>query len=199
MSNFQFSNSQIIPNHQHQLQIQRKPLKVAKCSAESFQFLSKKTKRNPVHIPLFLKDASSEDLSQIKISKNDSYESMMEATKQFFAKNKSSSTLQKVEKCKLEISSEISISHLKTSGDNGMCKKINQQEYNYNYTSSSPTQKDMDLWLTSQSMIPTIEENGLLLNESIPEIECMINKHIKNEFKSALCFDMPQEIFYDLE
>jgi len=118
----------------------------------------------------------------------------------FLQKNKDSSTnsLQKVEKkcSKFEISSEISISHLKDSFSSKKCKKSTQEDYQH--CSTSPTQKNMDLWLTEQSIIPTIEENPFL-TESASEIEGMISTHMKNEFKSAFCFDMPQEIFYDLD
>jgi len=129
---------------------------------------------------------------------------MFEATKQFFAKNKPSSTsLREVDQksCKqFEISNEISITHIKngmTVNNKTLYKKSIQKEDSLN-NSTSPTHKNMDQWLTSQSMIPSIEENGLL-TESASEIEGMIEVHMKNEFKSALCFDMPQQIFYDLD
>jgi len=132
---------------------------------------------------------------------------MFEATKQFFAKNKtlSSQTLQKVEhkpSCNVknviskteELSTEVYINHIKNN--NKMCKNIIQQEQ-YQYK-CSPTEKNMDQWLSRQSRIPSIEDN-VLETESTPEIEGMINTHMTNEFRDAFCFDMPQEIFYDLD
>jgi len=127
---------------------------------------------------------------------------MFDSAKQFFSKNKQDSSnclpKVKVDPRRFEISSEISISHLKTSFNSNICKKSLQHQEEYQYSSTSPTQKNMDLWLTEQSIIPTIEENPLL-TESASEIEGMINTHMTNNFKSAFCFDMPQEIFYDLD
>jgi len=201
MSNYHFSNNnQMTPTQLYQMQFQRKPLKVAKCSAESFQFLSKKKKRPSVQIPPFLNDSAGEE-TYTKTPKNDSYASMFEATKQFFSKTKTSETsLQKVEQKpskKLEISSEISINHI-TSGSSMICKKMAQPSQCHN-NQPSPNQKNMDLWLSSQSIIPSIEENSEILTESAPEIEEMINNHMNQQYQSAFCFDMPQEIFYDLD
>jgi hypothetical protein len=209
MSNFQFGQNNYITNMTLNIPQIRRPLKVAKCSAESFQFLSKKTKRGPVNMPMFFSDANDEEtvIQNERCEKTNSYENMFEATKQFFAKNKqpsstnlptpqkpicSKSMIVRVE----ELSTELSFNtpNLRKIS-NTSSKKCNREEQ---YHCSPNHQKDMDLWLSSQSIIPSIEENALL-TESTPEIDGMINQHITNEFKSVYYFDMPQQIFYDLD
>jgi hypothetical protein len=173
---------------------------VASCPVVSLEFLGKKRQ-----MPLQNSDYHKRETS---------FDSMYEATRKFFERNRSEIIQERA--CVSRSNSQVRIKQQAAQityisqlakhkfNEKKSLQKISktvpsESKETYTYTSSPQNRKDLESWMSStQSILPSIEIEDNFFTENTSKLDNMMHSHINNECKAAL-FDVPDEIFFELE